>query len=197
MKLLLIVTLLLFNLCCFSQSKVGVVIPDFTLKNVNGKMLSTSQYRQAKGFIVVFTCNHCPFAKRYEDRLNTFHKKYEALGFPLLAISATDPSVVKEDTFEEMVKRAKQKGYEFPYLFDSSQSVAKAFKANKTPHSFVVLKENGTLITKYSGAIDDNGAEPEKITKHYLTDAVDALIGGKPIAISETKLIGCEIKIRK
>ena len=174
--------------------KIGDEVSDFSLKNVDGKMVSLSDYKKAKGFIIVFTCNHCPFAKRYEERLNSFGKKYAALGIPLLAISSSDQAAVPEDTFEKMVARAKEKKYTFPYLSDDTQVVAKAFNAAKTPHAFVVFKENGKWILKYSGSIDDNGAEPDKVKNHYLEDAVNALLNGKPVTVPITKSIGCPVK---
>ena len=174
--------------------KIGSEVADFSLKNVTGKMVSLADYKAAKGFIIVFTCNHCPFAKRYQERLNNFNKKYSALGMPLLAISSTDPIAVPEDSYEAMVTKAKEEKYTFPYLQDITQSVAKAFNAAKTPHAFVVFKENGKWILKYSGAIDDNGAEPDKVQHHYLEDAVDALLAGKSVPVEVTKSIGCPIK---
>ena len=174
--------------------KIGGEVADFSLKGVSGKMVSMADYKTAKGFIIVFTCNHCPFAKRYQERLNIFNKKYSTLGVPLLAISATDPVAVPEDSYEAMVIRAKDEKYTFPYLQDIAQSVAKAFNAAKTPHAFVVFKEHGKWILKYSGAIDDNGAEPGKVQRHYLEDAVDAILAGKPVPIEVTKSIGCPIK---
>jgi peroxiredoxin len=177
-----------------STYKIGDPVADFSLKNVDGKMVATQDYKKAKGFIIVFTCNHCPFAKRYQERLNAFDKKYKPMGIPVLAISATDEEAVPDDSWENMVVRAKEQKYTFPYLLDKTQQVAKAFNAVKTPHAFVVFKENGKLVLKYSGAIDDNGAEPEKVQNHYLENAVDALLAGKEVPVSATKSIGCPIK---
>lgn len=174
--------------------KIGSEVADFRLKNVDGKMLALSDYKTAKGFIIVFTCNHCPFAKRYQERMNSFNKKYAAMGVPLIAISATDPIDVPADSYEEMKKRARQEKYSFPYLIDETQAVARMFNAGKTPHAFVVFKENGKWILKYSGAIDDNGAEPAKVQHHYLEDAVNALLAGEKVPVEVTKSIGCAIK---
>jgi peroxiredoxin len=174
--------------------RIGDAVSDFSLKNTDGRMVSLGSYKNAKGFIVVFTCNHCPFAKKYQERMNALNKKYTEKGFPLLAISSNDVIAVPSDSYENMQVRAKDEHYNFPYLFDESQSVARSFGAAKTPQAFVLSKENGKLTLKYSGAIDDNGAEPEKATQHYAEDAVNALLAGKKINITETKSIGCPIK---
>jgi len=123
--------------------------------------------------------------------------KYKELGVPLIAISSTDTIMYEEDTYPNMVIKAKDEHFNFPYLFDEMQTVAKNFKAQKTPHAFVIWKENEKWIVKYNGAIDDNGMEPEKVTESYVANAVDALLKGKNILVKETKSIGCQIAFRK
>lgn len=172
-------------------------VNDFSLKNIDGKMVSLKNYKDAKGFIIVFTCNHCPFAKLYPERLNQLNLKYKALDVPLIAISSTDTIMYVDDTYPKMVKKAKREKFNFPYLFDGDQSVAKNFSAQKTPHAYVVWKENGKWVVKYDGAIDDNGNDPDKVSKHYVADAVDSLLMNKPVALSQTKSIGCQILFRK
>ena len=172
-------------------------IHDFSLKNIDGKMLSLSQFPKAKGFIIIFTCNHCPFAKLYPERLNKLNTKYKSLGVPLIAISSTDTIMYEEDTYPKMISKAKKEHFNFPYLFDEMQTVAKNFNAQKTPHAFVIWKEKNKWLVKYNGAVDDNGMEPEKVSMHYVADAVDALLKGKQVAIKETKSIGCQIAFRK
>lgn len=174
-----------------------VLIRDFQLQNVDGKILSLSSFPDAKGFIIVFTCNHCPFAKLYPPRLNDLYKKYKALGIPLIAISSTDTLVYEEDTYPKMIQKATKEKFLFPYLFDGEQAVAKMFAAQKTPHAFVIWKEHDAWVIKYNGAIDDNGAEPEKARNRYVANAVDALLAGKDVAVTETKSIGCQIYFRK
>jgi peroxiredoxin len=169
---------------------------DFSLKNVNGNMFSLNDYRNAKGFIIVFTCNHCPFAKLYPKRLNKLNKKYHHKGFPLLAISSTDTILYAEDTYDNMVIKANKEKFTFPYLYDSAQSVAKLYKAERTPQAFVIFKENNNWVIKYNGAIDDNGAEPKKVKVDYVSDAVDALLKNQKVLITETKSIGCKIMFR-
>ncbi len=172
-------------------------VNDFLLRNTDGKMISLSDYKNAKGFIIVFTCNHCPFAKLYPPRLNALNSKYSLLGVPLIAISSTDTVMYEEDTYPNMVTKANNEQFNFPYLFDEMQSVAKNFKAQKTPHSYVVWKENEKWVVKYNGAIDDNGMEPDKVSESYVANAVDALLNNKKISINETKSIGCQIVFRK
>ena len=172
-------------------------VEDFSLKNVDGKIISLKDYPNAKGFIVVFTCNHCPFAKLYPPRFNALNAQYEKLNVPLIAISSTDTVVYEEDTYFKMVKKAKKEHFNFPYLYDATQSVAKMFGADKTPHAFVIWKENAQWVIKYSGAIDDNGAEPNLVKNPYVAKAVDALLEGKLVDIPETRSIGCQILMRK
>lgn len=174
----------------------SATIEDFHLRSTKGKIVSMADYPKAVGFIVIFTCNHCPFAKLYPDRLKALSKEYGPQNIPLLAISSTDTVQFEDDGFAEMVKRAKQGKYNFPYLQDGDQAVAKAFAAQKTPHAFVVWKEANQWVIKYNGAIDDNGAEPGKVTQNYVADAVEALLAGKPIAVTETKSIGCQLRFR-
>jgi glutathione peroxidase-family protein len=167
---------------------------DFKLKNVDGKMVSLADYKSAKGFIVVFTCNHCPYAKGYEDRIIALDKKYATLGYPVVAINANDASQAPEDDYTTMQERAKAKNYSFPYLLDETQTVAKTYGAKRTPHVFVLNKEGGALVVKYIGAIDDNFEDPSAVKEKYVENAVDDLRSGKPVTPGTTKAIGCTIK---
>ncbi len=172
-------------------------VKDFTLLNVDGKMVSTRDYPNAKGFIVVFTCNHCPFAKKYTSRLNDLAQKYAAVCVPLLAVNSTDTVQYEEEGLANMRTKATTEHWAFPYLYDVQQTVVRDFGAKKTPHAYVVWKENGNWIIKYNGAVDDNGAEPTKITHAYVAEAVDALLAGKEVPTKETKSIGCMINLRQ
>ena len=176
---------------------MGDKATDFKLKNVDEKMVSLADYKDAKGFIVVFTCNHCPFSKAYEQRIIELDKKYAALGFPVIAINPNDKSVEPEDAFDNMVVRAKEKKYPFPYLYDETQEIAKAYGATRTPHVFVLQKTTKANIVKYVGAIDDNADEPDAVKSKYVEAAVNALLKGKEVAVSSTKAIGCSIKWKK
>lgn len=176
---------------------VGDAATDFKLKNVNGKMVSLSDFKSAKGFIVIFTCNHCPYAKKYEDRIVELDKKYKDQGYPVIAINPNDPSVQPEDGYQQMIERAKQKGFTFPYLLDEGQKIFPQYGATKTPHVFILQKENGKNIVKYIGAIDNNYEEPNDVSEYYVQDAVNALIKGEPIKMTKTVAIGCTVKVKK
>jgi len=172
-------------------------VDDFSLINVDGHYISLNNYPDAKGFIIIFTCNHCPFAKLYPPRLNQLNNKYKSLGIPLIAISSTDTIQFEEDTYLNMIAKSAAEDFNFPYLYDNQQVVAKNFGAQKTPHAYVIWKENNKWVVKYNGAIDDNGAEPEKVQINYVAKAVEALLNDKKISIVETKSIGCQIRFRK
>lgn len=182
------------NMAAMAGYKPGDKVKDFSLKSTDNKTISLNGYKNARGFIVVFTCNHCPFAKLYQERMNAMNKEYSAKGIYLLAISSNDAIAVPEDNFEEMARRAREEHYNFPYLFDETQEVARAFGAVKTPHAFVVFKEKGKWIVKYSGSVDDNGAEPEKVKNSFVKNAVDALLRNEPVPVATTKSVGCAIK---
>lgn len=177
--------------------EVGDEASDFKLKNIDGKMVSLSDFKSAKGFIVVFTCNHCPYAKKYEDRIIELDIKYKAQGYPVIAINPNDPNVQPEDGYQQMIERAKQKGFTFPYLVDEGQKIYPQYGATKTPHVFVLKKENGKNIVKYIGAIDNNYDNPNDISEYYAQDAVDALIKGEQVKMTKTVAIGCTIKVKK
>lgn len=177
--------------------KIGDEATDFKLKNIDGKMVSLENYKDAKGFIVIFTCNHCPFAIAYEDRIIALDKKYKTKGYPVIAINPNDPIVQPEDNFANMQKRAKEKGFSFPYLMDEEQKIYPKYGATKTPHVFLLNKENGKNIVRYIGTIDDNHEDSSDVSVRYVEDAVDALIAGKQVPTETTVAIGCTIKIKK
>ena len=174
---------------------VGDVIEDFKLKNIDGKMVSLSDYKDAKGFIITFTCNTCPYAIAYEDRIIALDKKYAPKGYPVIAINPNNPDAKPGDNYEKMQQRAKEKGFTFPYLVDEGQKIYPKFGATKTPHNYVVEKTKKGLVVKYIGAIDDSSRNAEAVTETYLEDAVDALLTGKEIIRKKTKAIGCSIKV--
>ena len=174
--------------------KVGDKATDFKLKSVDNKMYSMADYKDAKGFIVVFTCNHCPFAVKYEDRIIDLAKKYKSKGYVLLAINPNDPAAQPEDSFELMQKRAKEKKLTFPYLFDEGQKIYPQYGATKTPHVFLLDKN---LVVKYIGAIDDNVEDATQVKEKYLENAIAALEKGEEPTPNTTKAIGCTIKVKK
>lgn len=172
--------------------KVGDTIEDFSLKNIDNEMISLADYEEAKGFIIIFTCNTCPYSVANEDRIIALNKKYESKGFPVIAINPNDPIVVPEDSFEKMKVRAEEKGFRFPYLLDEGQKVYPKFGASKTPHVYIVSQND--MKVQYIGAIDNSSRNPDKVTEKYVENAVDALLAGKEIAKTETRAIGCSIK---
>jgi peroxiredoxin len=195
-KMFLFISLAIFTglLASAQGYNVGDIASDFKLKNVDGKMVSLADYKAAKGFVVIFTCNHCPYAIAYQDRIINIDKKYKALGYPVIAINPNDPELQPGDSFDEMVTRAKEKSYTFPYLFDASQEVYRKYGASRTPHVYVLEKKGSDLIVKYIGAIDDNYNDASKVTSPFLSNALDNLLANKAPDPSFTKAIGCSIK---
>lgn len=173
---------------------IGDKAEDFSLKNIDGKMVSLADYKEAKGFILIFTCNTCPYSVANEDRIIELDKKYKPKGFPVIAINPNNPEVSSGDSFELMKVRAEEKGFTFPYLLDEGQKVYPAYGATKTPHVFVLEKENKDLIVKYIGAIDDSSRDAASVRKKYVENAVDALLANESIELANTKAIGCGIK---
>lgn len=174
--------------------EIGDVVADFSLKNVDGKAVSMEGFSDAKGYIIVFTCNTCPVAKAYEARIKELDKAYKAKGYPVIAINPNDPEVQGE-AFEAMQKRAKDQGYTYPYLMDPEHRVTKLFGATRTPHVFVVEKTSEGNVLQYIGAIDNSTeGEPSNL---FVQTAVDDLLAGNKPTTNFTKAVGCTIKWRK
>lgn len=174
--------------------KVGDIATDFSLKNIDNKKVALKDFKDAKGFIVIFTCNHCPYAQAYEDRIVALDKKYKKLGYPVIAINPNNPEKQKDDSFELMKVKAKEKGFTFPYLLDEGQKVYPQYGATKTPHVYVLQKSPKGNVVKYIGAIDDNYGDETAVKQKYVQNAVDALLKNKEVSVKETKAIGCSIK---
>jgi len=175
--------------------QVGDKASDFNLKNVTGENLSLYNYADAeKGAIVIFTCNHCPYAIAYEDRIIELDKTFREKGYPVIAINPNDPEIAPEDSFEKMIERAKEKSFPFPYLFDEKQEVYKIYGATRTPHVYLLKKEGQDFKVTYIGTIDDNYKDAGQVSKKYLADAVNALLDNKKPDPDFTKAIGCSIK---
>ncbi len=196
--------ILILGLLSFSSIKninsgyqVGDEATDFKLKNIDGKMVSLSDYKTAKGFIVIFTCNHCPYAKKYEDRIIALDKMFKSKGYPAIAINPNDATVQPQDGFAEMQTRAKEKGFTFPYLVDEGQKIYPIYGATKTPHVYLLKKENGKNIVKYIGAIDNNYENPNDVSEYYVQDAVNQLLKNEEVKTNKTVAIGCTIKVKK
>ncbi|MCF2503076.1 thioredoxin family protein [Dyadobacter sp. CY107] len=174
--------------------QVGDAAASFRLKSTDGGMVSLNDFNNAKGVIVIFTSNHCPFAKAYEDRIIALNNKFASQGFPVIAINPSDPGTHQDDTFEKLKERAASKGYGYPYLVDDSQQVAKAFGAGRTPQVYILQKNGAKFTVRYIGMIDDNPQDPAGVTKLYADEAVSNLLTGKPVVTTITKPVGCAIK---
>ena len=177
-----------------SGYEIGDTVADFKLKNVDGNIVSLADWKDAKGFIIVFDCNTCPVSKKYNERIMALNKMYASRGFPVIAINPNSPEVSAGDSFDEMVKYARKKGYNFPYLYDPSQKVVSEFGATNTPHVFVLNKAGNEMKAAYIGAIDDNARDASEATNKYVEAAVNALLEGKAVLITKTRAIGCGIK---
>ncbi len=181
--------------------KVGDTAPDFQLKNIDGKMYSlesiAKEYekegKELKGYIVTFTCNTCPFAVKYEDRLIATHKKMAPKGWPIVAIQPNDPEVQPGDSMEKMQKRAEEKGFPFVYLMDEGQHVYPQYGATRTPHIFLL---DANRKVHYIGALDDNANSPDAVETEYVVEAIEAIENGKKPDPDFTRAIGCTIKTK-
>ncbi|QHT67225.1 thioredoxin family protein [Rhodocytophaga rosea] len=173
---------------------IGDKVKDFSLKNVDGKSVSLLGNKEAKGYIIAFTCNTCPMANLYEDRIIALHEKYAPKGYPVLAIQPNDIALSRGDSFEAMQKRAKEKNYSFPYLLDETQEVTRTFGATNTPHMFIVSKEGNDFKLAYIGAIDNNPGDGSQAEKKYVENALEELLSNKPVSQTSAKAIGCGIK---
>ncbi|MGY3792801.1 thioredoxin family protein [Aquimarina sp. 433] len=202
---ILVVVVLVIAVSAFAIDKVNVneadkgyaigdTATDFKLKNIDDKMVSLEDYKDAKGFIVIFTCNHCPYSVAYEDRIIELDKKFKTKGYPVIAINPNNPKAYPTDSFDEMKVRAKEKGFTFPYLFDDGQKIYPQYGATKTPHVYILEKTGTGNLVRYIGAIDNNYKDAAAADKKYVEDAVNALLKGEKIAIETTKAIGCSIK---
>ena len=173
---------------------VGDTAPNFSLKNIDGKTVSLDSYKDAKGYVVIFTCNTCPYAVMYEQRIIELHDKYAAKGYPVIAIDPNDPEVKPGDSFEKMQQRAAAKEFPFAYLFDDGQEVYPAYGATKTPHIYLL---DADKTVQYIGALDNNPQDAEAVSTRYVEDAIVALEAGEKPATTNTKAIGCGIKAKR
>jgi peroxiredoxin len=174
--------------------QIGDVATDFSLKNVDGKMVSLADFSDAEGYVIIFTCNHCPYAVMYEDRIIALQEKYGNMNFPVIAINPNDPEAQPQDSYELMKERAAEKNFNFPYLFDEGQKIYPKYGATRTPHVFLLDKNR---VVKYIGAIDDNPQDANSVNEKYLKNAIKALKENKNPEPATTKAIGCTIKTVK
>ena len=196
LSLFILTTFSVLNPSSISKGyQIGDMVDNFKLQNIDGKMVSLSDYNNSKGVIVVFTCNTCPYAVAYEDRIVALDKAFAPKGYPVLAIMPNNIKVKPADDLSHMKKRAEEKGFTFPYLIDADQTVYPKFGATKTPHVYILKTTSKGHQVKYIGAIDDNFQDAQKVKTTYVADAVEALLNGKEVSISETRAIGCTIKV--
>ena len=202
MKKLILACLALFlavavNAQAQTGYQVGDLASDFNLKNVDGKQVSLASYKNAKGYIVIFTCNTCPVSKAYETRKEELNKMYAAKGYPVIAINTNDPVASPGDTYEKMQQRAKDKKFSFAYLVDPDQVYTKKYGAQRTPHVFVLQKTKKGNEVAYIGAIDNDQQLANPQREIYVQKAVNQLLKGEQPSVTFTKAIGCTIKWKK
>ncbi len=173
---------------------IGDAAPGFNLPGVDGRNHGLDSFKDAKALCVVFSCNHCPYVKAYEDRLVALQADLGGRGFQLVAVNSNDSGGYPEDSFDEMKKRSAEKKFNFPYLRDESQDVARAYGAQRTPHIFLF---DAARRLAYLGRVDDNYQDPSAVKAHELRDAVEDLLAGRPVKVPETFAIGCTIKWKK
>ena len=171
--------------------KVGSKAPAFDLPGIDGKKHDLDEFKGKKAVAVIFSCNHCPYVQAYEDRMVDLQRDYGPKGMHLIAINSNETKNFPEDDFAHMVKRAKDKKFNFPYLRDEDQSAARAYGPAKTPEVFLFDQD---MVLRYHGAIDDNYQDPAKVKRKYMREALDDLLAGKPVRTKETAAVGCSIK---
>lgn len=171
--------------------EIGHRAPDFRLPGVDGEDYSLASFKDNKVVVVVFTCNHCPYVQAYEERLRALQREFGDQNVQLVAINANDSIAYPEDSFANMVKRAKKRRFNFPYLRDETQRTARAYGAEYTPEAFVL---NSRFLVRYIGRVDDNWQHPEKVKSHDLRKAIEAVLAHKPVENPVTHAIGCTIK---
>lgn len=183
-----------------SPLPLGSAAPDFDLPGTDGRRWSLKDFADAKALVVVFTCNHCPTAQYYEDRIKRLAEEFKPKGVALVAINPNDPKSVRldelgwtdlSDTLDEMKLRARERAFNFPYLYDGdSESVSRKYGPLVTPHVFLF---DGKRSLRYAGAIDDS-ERIQHVTKHYLRDALEAVLANRELPVTETKVVGCSVK---
>lgn len=167
--------------------------PAFDLPGVDGRRHALADYDDAGVLILIQSCNHCPYVQAWEGRMIAVARDYAPRGVALVAISSNDAETHPEDSLEAMAERARERGFPFPYLYDDDQSVARALGSQRTPEVFVFDRERQLV---YHGAIDDDRDE-ENVTRHYLRDALESVLGGEAPDPAETPPVGCSVKWRR
>lgn len=193
--------LLLSTNSLLAQSRNGYALGDavenFTVKSTDNRSISLADYQSQKGLIVVFSSNHCPFSRVYEERIQALNQQFAPQGYPVLAIMPNDPNVYEEDSFATMQRRAREQAYTYPYAIDESQQAARRFGASRTPQAFVLKQNNGQFTVEYMGAVDDNPQDRAGVKRPYLEEAAASLLAGRPVSTPITKAVGCAVKLRQ
>lgn len=171
--------------------KLGAAAPDFDLPGVDSKRYSLASFKDKKLLIVLFTCNHCPYVQGWEDRLIAIQREYGPKGVQLVGINANETKNYPEDSFDKMVARAREKRFNFVYLRDEDQSVARVYDAACTPEIYLFDAERRL---RYHGRVDDNHQDPKAVKSHDLKNALDDLLAGRPVRTPEAPAMGCSIK---
>lgn len=197
MKLLSAIFLIIFQLTLGSQTfaQGGKTISGFSLLNtVDNSQLSLSSFQNKKGIVIIFTSNFCPYSKLYEDRIESLANEFSGKGIQFILINPNNPQASKDDSIEEMAKKANENGYKFPYLADKDQTVANSLGASKTPEVYLLKPEANNFKVVYSGAIDDNPQVPADVSQEYLKNAINSVLAGKSVSTSSERPTGCMIK---
>lgn len=196
-KIFLLLLMGMFSTGLFAQGyEVGDIATDFRLLNVDGNYVSMADYEDAKGIVLIFSCNHCPYVVAYEDRMIELHNTYAPQGFPVVAVNSNDSIAEPRDSYTKMIERAEEKNFPFDYLVDADQLIYPEYGATRTPHVFLLEKEGDQFRVAYIGAIDDNYRDESAVEEPFLANAIDALLAGERPDPEFTRAIGCTIKVR-
>jgi peroxiredoxin len=199
MKKILFSLFLMLGIMAKAQTpyQIGAIAADFNLKNVDGKSISLANYKDAKGYIIVFTCNTCPVAKAYQARVENLHQEYAKKGYPVIAINTNDPIASPGDNYEQMQLLAKEKNISYAYVEDPDHIFTKTYGALKTPHTFILQKTAQGNQVAYIGAIDNDQQEENINRENYVKNALESLLKGEQPKVTTTKAVGCSIKWKK
>jgi len=196
-KVFLLLLMGMYSTGLFAQGyEVGDIATDFRLLNVDGNYVSMADYEDAKGIVLIFSCNHCPYVVAYEDRMIELHNTYAPKGFPVVAVNPNDSIAEPRDSYTKMIERAEEKNFPFDYLVDADQLIYPEYGATRTPHVYLLKKEGDQFRVAYIGAIDDNYRDASAVEEHFLANAIDALLAGEHPDPDYTRAIGCTIKVQ-
>jgi peroxiredoxin len=171
---------------------IGTTAPAFELPGVDGRTHALADYADVTALALVQSCNHCPYVQAWEGRMNALQRELGPRGFALVAISSNDADSYPEDSFDAMKARAREQGFDFDYLYDESQEIARALGSERTPEVFLFDRDRRLV---YHGAIDDSRND-DAVTQQYLRDAVEAVLAGEEPPVADTMPVGCTVKRR-